>query len=159
MLQIFQELLAKFSKTQDKLVQLKLAHKSLSKIKENETKLECLPPRPENKTVTQIQAKPNSNDNATFTPHKVTFFKLKIRITKLNTVFYKSSTPRDMSPIEERKEEVSRPTILDKNDDDLKRIDLIKQRMELMTEQQQLRKLLDQQENMLKEKQVHILII
>ena len=64
-----------------------------------------------------------------------------------------------MSPIEERKSEVPRPTILDKNVDDLKRIDLIKQRMELMTEQQELRKLLDQQENMLKEKQEHKLII
>ena len=62
-----------------------------------------------------------------------------------------------MSPIEERKVEASRPTSLDKNDDDLKRIDLIKQRMELMTEQQELRKLLDQQENMLKEKQVRLL--
>ena len=66
MLQTFKELLAKFSKTQDKLVQLKLAHKSLSKLKENETKVECLPPRPENKIMTQIQAKPNSNDILTY---------------------------------------------------------------------------------------------
>ena len=88
MLKIFKELLAKFSKTQDKLVQLKLAHKSLSKLKENETRVECLPPKPAHKIITQIQVKPSSSDNATFTPHKVFFIIKKFAvILKLNSFF------------------------------------------------------------------------
>ena len=49
--------------------------------------------------------------------------------------------------------------MIDNHIEDMKKIDLMKQRMDLITEQQDLRKLLEQQESLFKEKQVSFLII
>lgn len=72
-----------------------------------------------------------------------------------------SQSPRNMSPILSKTnpsqqfetEEMRKKSILNE-DDDLKKIELIRQRMDLMNEQTKLKELLDQQEDMLKEKQV-----
>lgn len=77
-----------------------------------------------------------------------------------------SQSPRNLSPIPIRVtsspseayvkqtiDEESKTTILNENEE-LKKIELIKQRMDLMDEQKQLKELIDQQEKLLKEKQV-----
>lgn len=70
---------------------------------------------------------------------------------------HKSSTPRDLSPVQDQLS-VRETVTLDKHEDDLKRIELMKQRMELMAEQQSLTELMEKQELMLKEKQEQILL-
>jgi hypothetical protein len=77
---------------------------------------------------------------------------------------FKSSTPRSQSPCSLlspinirtglRSEDNERKKFSSNEDNDLKKVELIKQRIEMMDEQKKLAELLDQQEEMLKEKQV-----
>lgn len=76
----------------------------------------------------------------------------------------KNMSPRSLSPINQETKDVNaeqqKSLVLgDQHSEDLKRIELIKQRMELMEEQKRLAELLDQQEVMLREKQVNISFI
>jgi hypothetical protein len=108
----------------------------------------------------------------------------QINKSKLDEKFsyFKSSTPRDLSPqnispIRRHLQEetpISYQEVLLKKDDyedhyqlatthshfqnDMKKISLINQRVELMNEQQQLRELLEKQEQMLREKQAQIML-
>jgi len=71
----------------------------------------------------------------------------------------KNMSPRSLSPINNEMltvsvEQKQKLALADQHSEDLKRIELIKQRMELMEEQKRLAQLLEQQEVMLREKQV-----
>ncbi len=71
----------------------------------------------------------------------------------------KNMSPRSLSPINNELltvsvEQKQKLALADKHSEDLKRIELIKQRMELMEEQKRLAQLLEQQEVILREKQV-----
>jgi len=71
----------------------------------------------------------------------------------------KNMSPRSLSPISNEMltvsvEQKQKLALADQHSLDLKRIELIKQRMELMEEQKRLAQLLEQQEVMLREKQV-----
>ena len=90
--------------------------------------------------------------------------KLPVKTSETNPFSpFKSSTPRSQSPRSispiampngfQSENENSKKSALNENDD-LKKIELIKQRMDMMDEQQKLKELLDKQEEMLKEKQV-----
>jgi hypothetical protein len=73
----------------------------------------------------------------------------------------KNMSPRSLSPINNEMltvsvEQKQKLALADQHSEDLKRIELIKQRMELMEEQKRLAQLLEQQELMLREKQVTI---
>jgi hypothetical protein len=73
----------------------------------------------------------------------------------------KNMSPRSLSPINNEMltvsvEQKQKLALADQHSEDLKRIELIKQRMELMEEQKRLAQLLEQQEVMLREKQVTI---
>ncbi len=150
-----EKLLNKFSKTQDKLEKLKRIHKHSLKHSKTALQLEVLAPKTSiqtnDKLPTTQEIKSNEKtseaktSNERFNPHK-------------------SSTPRDLSPVSvsqnniditiQKEQGLSSVT----HDDDMKKIELMKQRMDLMNEQQELRKLMDQQEEILKEKQNQIII-
>ena len=140
------ELLNKFAKTQEKLEHLKRSQKQSAKKPAKEQAIEPspnieLPPRP----VKANQEAKSELAKAANVPEA------KRPIGDPHT----SSTPRDLSPV------VATPaqeTTKSTHEDDVKRIELLKQRMELLAEQKSLNELMERQEQMLKEKQEQILL-
>ena len=147
-------LLNKFSKVQQKLEHLKKRQTRKPNADDGSSNNSLLPPRP--LKLSQHKAAHTHEQNDSFSPFK--------------SSTPKNLSPRSLSPINacttsnennDQHEKLNHSIFLpskDRHGEDLKKIELIKQRMELMEEQKKLTQLLDQQEEMLKEKQVRIKI-
>jgi len=148
-------LLIKFSKTQEKLEKLKRAQKQSLRQSKAPPMAEVMPQKLNEPPAQVLVGKEIKSDEKTI--------ETKASNDRFNP--HKSSTPRDMSPVTgviqnkvlstSQKEEAPSSTI---HDDDMKKIDLMKQRMELISEQQELRNLMEQQEEILREKQNQIVL-
>lgn len=125
-------MLKKFAKTQQKLQELQK--------QKHENKL---PPRP----VQKHKSKNEEKINQAFNPFK--------------SSTPKNLSPRSLSPISNGKEklEVSPRQNETNNSDEIRKIELIKEQMELAEEQKKLKALLESQEEILREKQVIKFII
>ncbi|CAF0829765.1 unnamed protein product [Brachionus calyciflorus] len=119
-------LIKKFSKTQQKLIELQKEKKENNK----------LPPRP----------------------------KKQINEEKINSAFnpFKSSTPKNLSPRSlspiSTSNEIKSTKIINDSSDDTRKIELIKEQIELAEEQKKLKALLESQEEILREKQAQIMV-
>ena len=150
-------ILNKLSKTQQKILDIKQRAQK-DNLKRNEKN--SLPPKPQPAAQKQIEEKSDvskKGSNDMFNPYKSSTPKnLSPRSLSPITTQQQLNSIKNVTESVEMKKENEIYVNQSGGDDDTKKYELIKQRMELAEEQKQLKELLENQERLLKEKQNEI---